>query len=643
MEIVFLSFLQYNDMGEENIIGGAMKICWNFPNNNDGKISGISEAGIETFRGDLLKSLAKEICQNSLDAIAESKDKVLVEFELYELPFKNDERIIGLKEYFKLAKEYWQDNEKTIRILEKAEKNFERDRIRILRISDYNTTGLIGSDKKKNSTWNNLVKSSGVSDKTGSSGGSYGIGKSAPFACSDLRTVFYNTLDINGLEAFQGVANLVSFEKEKDKTTQGTGYYGNSEDNTAIRNMEHFGSYIRKDCGTDIYVVAFLEDEEWEKKITEAILENFLIAILKNNIEIKVGKTLISKENLNSLMEEHKDNILLTYNYYQVLMENDSEAMEFSLRDLGIFKLYLSIKKDFKRSILISRSNGMKIFDKKGISSSIEFSGVCILEDEKINAYFREMETPQHDNWQTDRHRNPKEAEKVKKEFFKLLKEKVLEKGKETITDEMDAVGMGEYLPDIQDANTESENKKENIENVKKKFEYKKVTTVETAENNILKVPDVEEQSYINELSEDGEIEGEISSEDYINTSDEREGAGTGNSREGDKFESSKFSHISPSSIRIFKVSDDENTYKMIFSIDRDTKNIIIAVSIAGEQGNIPIMIKDAKESNGEILKSRYNKIEMKNLFKNSKYSILFSLNDSENYPVEVKIYGDKI
>ena len=620
-----------------------MKICWNFPNNNDGKISGISEAGIETFRGDLLKSLAKEICQNSLDAIAESKDKVLVEFELYELPFKNDGRIIGLKEYFKLAKEYWKENEKTIRILEKAEKNFERDKIRILRISDYNTTGLIGSDKKKNSTWNNLVKSSGVSDKTGSSGGSYGIGKSAPFACSDLRTVFYNTLDINGLKAFQGVANLVSFEKEKDKTTQGTGYYGNSEDNTAIRNMEYFGPYVRKECGTDIYVVAFLDDEEWEKKIIEAILENFLIAILKNNIEIKVGKTLINKESLNSLMEEHKDNILLTYNYYQVLMENDSEAMEFSLRDLGIFKLYLSIKKNFKRSILISRSNGMKIFDKKGISSSIEFSGVCILEDEKINAYFREMETPQHDNWQTDRHRNPKEAEKVKKEFFKLLKEKVLEKGKETITDEMDAVGMGEYLPDIQDANTESENKKENIENVKKKFEYKKVTTVETAENNILKVPDAEEQSYINELSEDDEIEGEISSEDYINTSDEREGAGTGNSREGDKFESSKFSHISPSSIRIFKVSDDENTYKMIFSIDRDTKNIIIAVSIAGEQGNIPIMIKDAKESNGEILKSRYNKIEMKNLFKNSKYSILFSLNDSENYPVEVKIYGDKI
>ena len=30
-----------------------MNICWNFSGNNDGKISGISEAGIEIFRGKL--------------------------------------------------------------------------------------------------------------------------------------------------------------------------------------------------------------------------------------------------------------------------------------------------------------------------------------------------------------------------------------------------------------------------------------------------------------------------------------------------------------------------------------------------------------------------------------------------------------
>lgn len=619
-----------------------MNICWNFPSNNDGKISGISEAGIETFRGELLKSLAKEICQNSLDAVLDSKKRVLIEFKLYNIPLKEDRRISGLEEIFNLAKNYWQDNEKTMRFLEKAEKNFKKEKIRVLRISDYNTTGLTGSDKKKNSTWNNLVKSTGVSDKTGSSGGSYGIGKSAPFACSDLRTLFYNTLDKDGLQAFQGVANLVSFEKE-DIVTQGTGYYGNSKDNTAIRNMDSFGGYIRKESGTDIYIIGFLDDEEWKKKVVEAILENFLISILNDNIEIKVEDVLINKENLSFLMEKYKEDIELTYEYYQVLMEKDSQPLEIEFKDLGKFKLYLLIKKDFKRKILISRSNGMKIFDRNRISSSIQFSGVCILEDEKINTYFREMETPQHDNWESDRHRNPKEAEKIKREFFAILKEKVKEKGKETILDEMDAVGVGEYLPDINDIGDNSENNRENIDNKKKKFDFKKITTIEINENNNIKEANSEEKDFVNELSENGDIEDKVGSEEHINMSDESSGIGNSDLRNDEKSETVKFSHISPSSIRIFKVFDEEEMYKMIFKLEKNTEKVIIAVSIAGEQASIPVVIKKAKDNNGKILESKFNKITIKNLIKDKKYSILFSLNDNENYPVEVKMYGDKI
>ena len=619
-----------------------MNICWNFPSNNDGKISGISEAGIETFRGELLKSLAKEICQNSLDAVLDSKKRVLIDFKLYNIPLKEDRRISGLEEIFNLAKNYWQDNEKTMRFLEKAEKNFKKEKIRVLRISDYNTTGLTGSDKKKNSTWNNLVKSTGVSDKTGSSGGSYGIGKSAPFACSDLRTLFYNTLDKDGLQAFQGVANLVSFEKE-DIVTQGTGYYGNSKDNTAIRNMDSFGGYTRKESGTDIYIIGFLDNEEWKKKVVEAILENFLISILNDNIEIKVEDVLINRENLSFLIEKYKEDIELTYEYYQVLMEKDSQPLEIEFKNLGKFKLYLLIKKDFKRRILISRSNGMKIFDKNRISSSIQFSGVCILEDDKLNSYFREMETPQHDNWESDRHRNPKEAEKMKKDFFSILREKVKEKGKETILDEMDAVGVGEYLPDINDIGDNSENNRENIDNKKKKFDFKKITTIEINENNNIKEANSEEKDFVNELSENGDIEDKVGSEEHINMSDESSGIGNSDLRNDEKSEIVKFSHISPSSIRIFKVFDEEEMYKMIFKLEKNTEKVIIAVSIAGEQASIPVVIKKAKDNNGKILESKFNKITIKNLIKDKKYSILFSLNDNENYPVEVKMYGDKI
>lgn len=42
---------------------------WNFPGNGNGQIRGLADAGIETFTGDEIRSLARETCQNSLDAI----------------------------------------------------------------------------------------------------------------------------------------------------------------------------------------------------------------------------------------------------------------------------------------------------------------------------------------------------------------------------------------------------------------------------------------------------------------------------------------------------------------------------------------------------------------------------------------------
>ena len=98
---------------------------------------------------------------------------------------------------------FWKknNNKKTVDFFERAKKVVEKKNVSVLRISDFNTKGLTGSDKDYNTPWQNLVKASGVSDKGDDAGGSFGIGKSAPFACSDLRTVFYATQDVNGLHA----------------------------------------------------------------------------------------------------------------------------------------------------------------------------------------------------------------------------------------------------------------------------------------------------------------------------------------------------------------------------------------------------------------------------------------------------------
>ena len=45
----------------------SLRPSWNFPSNNYGQIFGIADSGVETFKGTPIKSLAREICQNSIE------------------------------------------------------------------------------------------------------------------------------------------------------------------------------------------------------------------------------------------------------------------------------------------------------------------------------------------------------------------------------------------------------------------------------------------------------------------------------------------------------------------------------------------------------------------------------------------------
>ena len=70
---------------------------WNFPSNNYGQIFGIADSGVETFKGTPIKSLAREICQNSLDAALENGEPTRIEFKTFEIdPHK-------IPDYSKLA------------------------------------------------------------------------------------------------------------------------------------------------------------------------------------------------------------------------------------------------------------------------------------------------------------------------------------------------------------------------------------------------------------------------------------------------------------------------------------------------------------------------------------------------------------
>ena len=282
---------------------------WRFPSNDYGEKKGINDSGVSLFRGTPLRSLAREICQNSLDA-ARAKT-IVVEFNAFDISTTSLPGYEALKDTFERCADFWSDQKSvtTKNFFSNAIDKITADKIHMLRISDFNTAGLTGSREEVNTNWTNLTKSSGVSDKNSTAGGSFGIGKFAPFACSDFSTVFYSTYDEKGMEASQGISRLVTFRREDDQTTQGIGYYGEDRNTTTYSQLRLDPNFSRSEGqhGTDIYIAGykhFAEEDGWEKSIIISILDSFLGAIWDEKLIVKVGDIEISKPTLNELIEK---------------------------------------------------------------------------------------------------------------------------------------------------------------------------------------------------------------------------------------------------------------------------------------------------------------------------------------------------
>ena len=78
---------------------------WRFPSNDYGENKGINDSGVSMFRGTPLKSLAREICQNSLDAATGSK--TIVEFNMFSIPTSQVPGRDDLLDTFERCLSFW--------------------------------------------------------------------------------------------------------------------------------------------------------------------------------------------------------------------------------------------------------------------------------------------------------------------------------------------------------------------------------------------------------------------------------------------------------------------------------------------------------------------------------------------------------
>ena len=405
-------------------------IGWKFPRTDGGVESGINDAGIVTFDGAPLPSLAREVIQNSVDARDDPAEPVHITFELR--PVRTSE--IGGDELAQHLEECiadWSSDQKARDALQNARSTLDHDEINLLGVLDRNTTGLAGE------TWRGLVKVTGASFKrSDDAGGSFGVGKAAPFTVSPLRAVFYWSAfrqDDRVVEQFQGKAVLVSHLHDfgyGPETTQNVGFYGLTDGCQALRTeipsvFRHTESG-RPVQGTAVWVAGFKPDqhgEQWQTAVRRSVLENFFYAIHKNDLEVLLepggdddvlDSSTISRQ-FDLLVAPNKelddDEAIDRARMYWGLVDGGPPIAEELVLDLGLVKLWIATEDqypdwNFPNRVALIRRTGMVVTDQQDghrFRGLRDYVAVCVIEDEEANKLLRRMENPAHDKFEYQR------------------------------------------------------------------------------------------------------------------------------------------------------------------------------------------------------------------------------------------------
>jgi len=388
-----------------------------FPPLNGGSVTGLNDAGVETFEGDFATSIIRECAQNSLDAAAGHDTPVVLAIQRFVLMDKDLNFKPALKNAFDACIRYWPGQDKALRFFQRALEILEKPHLDVLKVSDHGTKGVGGSDQDKNGAWFGLVKSRGVSNKNSpGSQGAFGIGKDAPLAGSPLRTVLYSTQSDDGGHAFQGVVRLVSHEGEDGKETQGTGFIGDYDAgrmlHKAIRSAERIPShFLRNEPGLDLWILGYKNlQKDWQKPFVWSALANFWPGIWDGKIVFKIGDLEIKRSNLAALMEAERGASPLVqeaYPYFQSLV--DPAAVLIPKADVptaGQCRLRLLVgKQSLPKKICLVRKTGMVIDFYTPRVGLIPFSGLFSCDDPAGNEVLKFLEPPRHDKF------DPKRAE----------------------------------------------------------------------------------------------------------------------------------------------------------------------------------------------------------------------------------------
>ncbi|AMH94057.1 hypothetical protein AR505_0336 [methanogenic archaeon ISO4-H5] len=283
---------------------------WNFcPNFGD--IIGVNSTQMHN-EVSKVQTFVREICQNSLDAKnPESTQPVHIDFEHIQVDvgdFPGIEAYRSAIHDCTVEADGLEDNRRSYNCFTNMEKKLAQNRIDILRVGDYNTTGLSGFDVNEIKTsWNRLVRGIGITNKNIDQAGSKGVGKNSFYEVSTMRTLFFSTLNRDGITAAIGKSTFMAHRTDGE-LKDAVGYYGvkHNYTSTPIHNPLNMPSFIkpRDKVGTDVYIIGYTFEKDWEVEVMSAIVKGFFYAIVKGLLVVKVEDRIIDAKTILQVIDE---------------------------------------------------------------------------------------------------------------------------------------------------------------------------------------------------------------------------------------------------------------------------------------------------------------------------------------------------
>lgn len=456
-----------------------MEAKWRFPLLGGGRLKGISDGNEETFKGFPYKSFARETLQNSIDVRVDDNAPVRVEISKFYIPRENIPGIEDYKRALQRCINLWINNkDEYVKVYQAMIDYLDNTAlIPCLRISDFNTTGLIGVDTQNlnNNNYLALVKGTGFSSKgIGVKGGSKGVGKNAAFLLSKLNLVFYSTKTEKACGSI-GVGRLISgfaydnIEINGIEKTQGDGYYsiGNAADPIKeIISLDPIYNKRQNYNGTDIFIVGFKEESNWENEVLTSILDSFLHAIFKERLEIEFNGIEINAQTIGSIIKNKitDRDVIAQYDIFSDIENVQVYEIE---TEIDSCELYLKVynRTEYEKAAnkcFMVRYPGMGIMNINFPDYNI--SAICVIPNNDLGKALLEIENPTHTKWEPNRIEDPNVRSVIKKTISDIQRKirkiigEALSSGEFS---EIDPYGAGDFLPDIDSGDSASEGEKE--------------------------------------------------------------------------------------------------------------------------------------------------------------------------------------